>query len=155
MISVVRFAFHVAKYAPNIRKFAARHASNPSVCVTMPRPIFQRLLSNVQAAVLLRYQQQREGGPSMAKRIATPLKEEQAASTRGKKRVRFQPITCIRQTGTTRGWDGTTTYSYTLTVSRDLAPIVITLTVSPDLIVVAQAHVDPTMKEAVSEVEAP
>jgi hypothetical protein len=68
--------------------------------------------------------------------------------------TRLQPLTCIRQTGITREWDGTTTYTYVLSVSRDLASVVITLTVSPDSLLYAQAHFDAKMSEALKEGEA-
>jgi hypothetical protein len=64
-------------------------------------------------------------------------------------------LTCIRQTGIKREWDGTTTYSYALLVSRELPPVVITLTVSPDTSLHAQAHFDAKMREATLEMEVP
>ncbi len=44
---------------------------------------------------------------------------------------RFQPLTCIQQTGTKRTPDGTTTYSFVAHVSRDLPAVTITLQVTP------------------------
>ena len=46
-------------------------------------------------------------------------------------RTPFQPLTCIRQTGTRRTPDGTTIYSFVAQVSRDLPLVSITLRVTP------------------------
>src|SRR6516225_289536 len=111
MISASRWSFLVASCVLNIRRYAAQDVSNQSVCATMPRRICQRPLFNARGATTGAQQQEREERPSMAKRAATTSRDEQAG-TRGKKRFLFQPLTCIRQTGITREWDGTTTYSY-------------------------------------------
>ncbi len=89
----------------------------------------------------------------MSRRVATTSTAEQAKTGGKKKRFLFQPLTCIRQTGIKREWDGTTTYSYVLMVHRDLPPVVITLTVSPTPSLSAQATFDAKMSEAVREVE--
>jgi hypothetical protein len=56
----------------------------------------------------------------------------------------FATLTDVRQTGTHREWDGTTTYSFLAHVTRDGPPVVIVLTVTPALVLQVQAHFDPT-----------
>jgi hypothetical protein len=58
------------------------------------------------------------------------------------KPVRFQPLTCIRQTGITRQQDGTTTYQFVAQINRDLAPVRITMTVTPLLAISTEARFD-------------
>ena len=58
----------------------------------------------------------------------------------------FATLTAIHQTGTQREWDGTTTYSFLATVTKDDPPVVITLTVTPALVLQVQAHFDATWR---------
>jgi hypothetical protein len=71
-----------------------------------------------------------------------------------KRPTRLPPLTCIHQTGITREWDGTTTSPSVLSVSRDQASVVFTLTVSPDCLLFAQALFDARMSASLKEVEA-
>jgi hypothetical protein len=66
----------------------------------------------------------------------------------------FATLTCIRQTGTRREWNGTTTYSFVATITKDGPPVVITLTVTPALVLQVQAHFDATMQEEARELHA-
>jgi hypothetical protein len=66
----------------------------------------------------------------------------------------FATLTCIRQTGTRREWDDTTIYSFVATVTHDGPPVVITLTVTPDLRLQVQAHFEATMNARPEEEEA-
>ena len=47
-----------------------------------------------------------------------------------KEMPRFQPLTCIRQTGIQRENDGTVIYTFAAQVSKDLAPVMITLRIT-------------------------
>ncbi|SRR6266487_5132697 len=57
-------------------------------------------------------------------------------------RTPFQPLTCIRQTGTRRAPDGTITYSFVAQVSQDLPAVTITLRVTPSAVLSTQAVFD-------------
>jgi hypothetical protein len=59
-----------------------------------------------------------------------------------KQQARFQPLTCIRQTGTRRMSDGSITYSFVAQVSRDLPAVAITLRVTPSAGLMAEAVFD-------------
>ncbi len=54
----------------------------------------------------------------------------------------FSPLPYSRLTGTERKQDGQTVYTYTVSVSDELPPITLTLTVSAAPSVEAQAHFD-------------
>lgn len=56
--------------------------------------------------------------------------------------ARFQPLTCIRQTGTMRMSDGSITYTFVAQVSRDLPAVAITLRVTPSAALMAGAVFD-------------
>lgn len=71
----------------------------------------------------------------------------------GKPRWLFQPLTMIRQTGTLRVPGGTTTYTFATIVHRDLPPVNMTLTITPQHIIHATACFDETLREAMNEIE--
>ncbi len=54
----------------------------------------------------------------------------------------FATLADIRQAGIHREWDGTTTYSFVATVTKDGPPVVMTLTITPALALQMQAHFD-------------
>jgi hypothetical protein len=56
--------------------------------------------------------------------------------------TRFQPLTCIRQTGTSRTPDGTTIYRFVAQVSQDLPVVTITLQVTPSAALSIEALFD-------------
>ena len=68
------------------------------------------------------------------------------STTSTKKHLVFLILTCIRQTGIKRIWDGTTTYTYVAMVHKDLPPVALTLTVSPDFVLHVHAHFDATQQ---------
>ena len=52
---------------------------------------------------------------------------------KNKKDRLFQPLTYIRQLGTHRSDDGTICYTFIAHISRDVAPIEISMTITPSL----------------------
>lgn len=46
------------------------------------------------------------------------------------RRFVFQPLTCIRQTGISRQPDGSVIYTFAAQVSKDLAPVMMTLLIT-------------------------
>jgi hypothetical protein len=72
-------------------------------------------------------------------------------TTRQSPRKLFATLTCIHQTGTWREVDGTTIYSFLATITKDGPPVVITLTVTPALVLQVQAHFDATMQATQEE----
>jgi hypothetical protein len=71
----------------------------------------------------------------------------------GKRGWLFQPLTMIRQTGTLRAPGGTTTYTFAAIVHRDLPPVKITLTITPQHLLHATACFDAMLREAMKEAE--
>ena len=63
-------------------------------------------------------------------------------------RFTFQPLTCIRQTGIARKWDGTTTYTFLAEVSQDAPPVRLTLTVTTALALSAAATFEKGARDA-------
>jgi hypothetical protein len=70
---------------------------------------------------------------------------------RGKQGWLFQPLTLIRQTGTLRAPDGSTTYTFAALVHPDLPPVKLTLTVTVGETLRATACFDETLREAIRE----
>ena len=66
-------------------------------------------------------------------------------------RWRFQPLTLIRQTGTLRAPDGSTTYTFVAVVHPDLPPVKLTLTVTTEKTLRATACFDGTVREKTRE----
>ena len=66
---------------------------------------------------------------------------------------RFQPLTCIRQTGISRQFDGTVTYTFAAQVSKTLAPVMITLRVTEKGEVHVHARFDETLRTALAAPE--
>jgi hypothetical protein len=62
-----------------------------------------------------------------------------------KKRFLYQPLACIRQEGISRRFDGTVTYTFVAQVSKELAPVMITLIVTEEREVSVQARFDATL----------
>jgi len=68
--------------------------------------------------------------------------------TQRRPRFLYQPLAFIRQTGTQRYPGGTTTYSFLAQVSKDLAPVTIRLTITPERVLSVSAHFDERMRHA-------
>ncbi len=68
-------------------------------------------------------------------------------------RLWFPPLTGFRQVGTHRHEDETTTYLYALVVSKELSPIKITLTITPDLTLHVSARFDESLRRTMREGE--
>jgi hypothetical protein len=65
--------------------------------------------------------------------------------------IRFQTLTCIRQLGVhTHPDKAATTYTFLAQVSRDLPPVVITLTTTSEGELAVQAHFDASMQAALT-----
>jgi hypothetical protein len=67
----------------------------------------------------------------------------------------FQPLTEIRQTGTQRLPDGTTTYTFVAQVHVDLPPVALALTITPEGNLWASACFDETLRDSVAREEEP
>lgn len=65
----------------------------------------------------------------------------------------FQPLTEIRQTGTQRLPDGTTTYSFVAHIHVDLPPVALVLTITPEGNLRTSASFDETLRETVAREE--
>jgi hypothetical protein len=63
-------------------------------------------------------------------------------SKKSKTPASFQPLTCIRQTGTRRESNGTICYTFVAEVNRTLPAVVLTLTVTPALVLATEARFD-------------
>ena len=70
---------------------------------------------------------------------------------RGRQGWLFQPLTLIRQTGTLRALDGSTTYTFVAVVHPNLPPVKLTLTVTAGETLRASACFDATLREAIRE----
>jgi hypothetical protein len=68
-----------------------------------------------------------------------------------RQRFFFQPLACIRQIGIQRQADGTVTYTFAAQVSKELAPVMITLRVTGGGEVQAQAWFDETIRASLVE----
>lgn len=79
------------------------------------------------------------------------MSTSQSSRIQRQQRKLFATLTDIRQTGTKREWDGTTIYSFLATVTKDGPPIVLTLTVTPTLALMVQAHFDATTTVHIEE----
>jgi hypothetical protein len=74
-------------------------------------------------------------------------------SRKQKKRILYQPLTCIRQTGVSRQFDGTATYTFAAQVSKELAPVMITLIVTEGGEVRVQARFDETIRASLEDAD--
>ena len=68
-------------------------------------------------------------------------------------RIWFPPLTGIRQIGTSRQGDGTTTYLYGVFMNKDMSPVKIVFTISPDLTLHVSANFDETLHQSLREGE--
>ena len=74
-------------------------------------------------------------------------------SGKQKPRIFYQPLTCIRQVGIRRQFDGTVTYTFAAQVSKELAPVMITLILTEHREMQVQARFDETMNNTFTAVE--
>jgi hypothetical protein len=72
-----------------------------------------------------------------------------------KPRIVYQKLTCIRQTGIQRQFDGTVIYTFAAQVSKELAPVMITLMITEEREVQVQARFDETLTTTFTAGEEP